>query len=93
MLTALLIFFPLVVSIVVLAFKPAQAKSLAFIGALLELAISVYVVFQFDKTIIDKFNFDKAWISSLGINFSVGIDGISLLLVLLTTVLIPLYYV
>ncbi|MGC4023300.1 MAG: NADH-quinone oxidoreductase subunit M [Cyclobacteriaceae bacterium] len=40
---------------------------------------------------LKKFSFaiNQTWISSLGINFAVGIDGISLLLILLTTVLMP----
>jgi NADH-quinone oxidoreductase subunit M len=90
MLTALLLFFPLVVSVVVLAFKPAQAKSIALLGAVVELVISIYVTLQFDKLQLNQFAFDREWISSLGITFSLGIDGISLLLVLLTTVLTPL---
>jgi NADH-quinone oxidoreductase subunit M len=90
MLTALLLFFPLLVSIVVLALKPAQAKSMALAGALLELVISIYVALQFNKTQLDQFGLNKEWISSLGITFSIGMDGISLLLVLLTTVLTPL---
>lgn len=90
MLTALLLLFPLLVSVVVLALKPAQARSIAFAGALLELVFSVYVAFQFDKTQLDQFGLNKQWITTLGISFAIGIDGISLLLVLLTTVLTPL---
>lgn len=89
MLTALLIFLPFIVSLLVLALKPTLAKFLAFFGSLAVLLISLIVAFRFDKTQGNQFAVDWTWIASLGINFSVGIDGISMLLVLLTTVLMP----
>jgi NADH-quinone oxidoreductase subunit M len=89
MLTAVLIFLPLFVSILVVGLKPAQGKYLAFVGSLAVLLISLLVTFKFIPEGNDQFNFDQPWITTLGINFSVGIDGISLLLVLLTTVITP----
>jgi len=89
MLTALLIFLPLIFSLLVLGLKPMVAKYLAFFGSLAVLLVSLIITFQFDKTQGVQFAIDKVWIASLGINFSAGIDGISLLLVLLTTVLMP----
>lgn len=89
MLTALLIFLPLIFSLLVLGLKPLLAKYLAFFGSLTVLLVSLIITFQFDKTQGVQFAIDKVWIASLGINFSAGIDGISLLLVLLTTVLMP----
>lgn len=89
MLTALLIFLPLIFSILALALKPSLAKFLAFFGSLAVLLISLIITFRFDKTQGNQFAVDWVWIASLGINFSVGVDGISLLLVLLTTVLMP----
>src|SRR5258706_2391141 len=89
MLTALLIFLPLIFSLLVLGLKAIVAKCLAFFGSLAVLLVSLIITFQFDKTQGVQFAIDKVWIASLGINFSAGIDGISLLLVLLTTVLMP----
>lgn len=89
MLTALLIFLPLIFSVLVLGLKPTLGKFLAFFGSLAVLLVSLIIVLKFDKTQGNQFALDVAWITSLGINFSVGIDGISLLLVLLTTVLMP----
>ncbi|MBI3483011.1 MAG: NADH-quinone oxidoreductase subunit M [Bacteroidetes bacterium] len=89
MLTAFLIFLPFVFSVLVLGLKPTLAKYLAFFGSLAVLLVSLIITFQFDKTQGIQFAFDKQWIASIGISFSVGIDGISLLLVLLTTVLMP----
>jgi len=90
MLTALLIFIPLIASVVTLVFKPTLTKYLAFITSLVLFVITLIVICHFDKASIDsQFGVDVPWIASLGINFSVGIDGISLLLVLLTTLITP----
>ena len=89
MLTLLLIFFPLAAAFLLFIFRSKQAHIIALGAALIELGISAYVVYVF-KTSGERFlraNF--YWIESLGLNFYVAIDGISLLLVLLTTVLVP----
>ena len=89
MLTTFLIFFPLLASLLLFAFRPKSAKSMALITALIEFIVSLYVAFSFDKNGGTQFTVNIPWVSSLGINFAVGIDGISLLLVLLTTLLVP----
>jgi NADH-quinone oxidoreductase subunit M len=90
MLTLLLIFFPLAAALLLFVFKPQNAKSIALTAALLELVISLVVVVEFNKAGGPQFEVNIPWITSLGLNFSVAIDGISLLLILLTTVLVPL---
>ena len=90
MLTLLLIFWPLVATLVFFALKPQQARTWALTAALMELAISAVMILQFDNAESAQFAVNYPWIKSLGINFYVGIDGISMLLVLLTTVLTPL---
>src|SRR6267154_5768431 len=90
MLTALLILLPLLASAVVISLKPSMAKFLAFATTFLVLVISIVAAFHFDKNDTgSQFSIDLPWIASLGIHFSVGIDGISMLLVLLTTLLMP----
>src|SRR5258706_8117144 len=90
MLTALLIFLPLLAAAAIITLKPSMAKFLAFATSFLVLVISIVVAFHFDKNDTNsQFSIDLPWIASLGINFSVGIDGISMLLVLLTTLLMP----
>jgi len=90
MLTLLLIFWPLLATVVFFAIKPQQAKTWALTAALVELAISSAMILQFDSAGSAQFVVNHSWIKSLGINFYVGVDGISMLLVLLTTVLTPL---
>ena len=82
MLTSFLIFFPLLASLLLFTFRPKSAKSMALIIALIEFIVSLFVAFSFDKNGGTQFTVNIPWVSSLGINFAVGIDGISLLLVL-----------
>ncbi len=89
MLISFLIFWPLFVSLALLLFKFKSAKELALAASVTELAASMMMAFQFDNSSGVQFVVNEPWIISLGINFSVGIDGISLLLILLTTVLVP----
>jgi NADH-quinone oxidoreductase subunit M len=90
MLILLLIFWPLLATLVFFAIKPAEAKRWALTASLIELAISLVMLSLFDAEGGAQFIIDHPWINSLGINFYIGIDGITLLLVLLTTVLTPL---
>ena len=86
-----LIFLPLVAMAITLALPHATAKTFAFAASLLELLISLPLWFVFDK---GNAGFQLAsavpWIPQWGIFYRVGLDGISLLLVLLTTLLIPI---
>lgn len=90
MLTAILIFLPLLASVLVLALKPAQARVAALIIALAELAVSLVAYTQFNPADTSAFSIATPWIAQLGINFNIGIDGTGLVLVLLATVLTPL---
>ena len=90
MLTALLISWPLIAAIILLTLDARLAKSWALIASILELVLTVVVIVQFEPTSQTQFVINYPWIASLGINFYAGIDGISMLLVLLTTLLTPL---
>ncbi len=76
----------------VLLFLPADRKNLiriwANIAALAGFLVSLPLVFGFDKT-ADGFQMVEkvSWIPALGVSYYIGIDGISLLLVMLTTVM------
>ena len=85
-------FLPLAGALVML-FIPgagfARLWSLAITVATALISLPLY--WKFDTTTA-KYQFAEhhAWIPSLDINYTLGIDGISLLLVLLTTLLMPL---
>lgn len=89
MITLLLIFFPLVAGLLLLFVKGQQVKTFALGAAIVELAIAAFALTQFHQDATTQFEWNCVWVQSLGINFHVGIDGISMLLVLLTTFLVP----
>src|SRR5688572_12889629 len=89
MMTAFLIFFPLFIALLLFLFKPAQAKVWALAAAIVEFVASLVVAVGFDTHGGTQYALDIPWITSLGLHLAVGIDGISLLLVLLTTFLVP----
>jgi len=88
---SLLIFFPLV-SAALLALMPAQAdalvKRLAVVTSLAEVAFSLPLWWRYQPLRPGwQFEESRAWIPALGARYHLGADGISVLLVLLTTVI------
>jgi len=90
MLTLFLIFWPVVATLVFFAIKRHEAKKWALTASIIELAIAAVMWIGFDPAQGTQFEVSYSWIRSMGISFHLGIDGISMLLVLLTTVLTPL---
>jgi len=90
MLTAFLVFFPLAAALLLHFAKGAAARALALGAALLEFAVAVFAAFTYARSGPVGFDLNINWIASAGINFHLGIDGLSLVLVLLTTVLVPI---
>ena len=87
--TALLV-WPLIACAVVLLLRGRLAKYVALGASLVEFAISVPLWWTFVPEGGMQFVVDKPWIAVWGIHYTVGVDGISLFLVLLTTFLMPL---
>ena len=91
MLTVLLIAFPLLSGLIVFFTKGNNARHLAMIFSVVEFVLSLSVFFQFrNNPEASWLSYNCKWVESLGINFSVGMDGLGLLMVLLTTFLVPL---
>ncbi|MDJ0366563.1 NADH-quinone oxidoreductase subunit M [Hymenobacter sp. H14-R3] len=90
MLTAFLVFFPLAAALLLHFAKGSAARALALGASFLELAVAVFAAFAFVRNGPAGFDLNLNWIPSAGINFHLGIDGLSLCLVLLTTVLVPI---
>lgn len=91
MLVGLLIIVPLIASLLVFFTKGNTSRTVALGLSVVEFVLSLVVLFQF------KHNPDSAnlilncsWVESLGIHFAVSIDALSMLMVLLTTFLVPL---
>ncbi len=88
-----LLFTPVIGSVLVLFFRNEQKQLARWFGLIVSLVafiISLVIYFRFDPA-NPQFQFihQVTWIKSLNISYHVGVDGISLLLVLLTTFLTP----
>ena len=85
-----LLAWPLVAGLLVLLLPARLAKYAALVASLIEFAISIPLWWRFVPSGGMQFVVDQPWIAVWGIHFTVGLDGISLFLVLLTTFLMPL---
>jgi NADH-quinone oxidoreductase subunit M len=87
----LLILIPLIASIFVLVARPGITRPFALAVTLANLAVTLFFASSFDPVNgqhVQEFN--VPWVASAGISFRVGMDGISLLMVLLTNLLAPI---
>jgi NADH-quinone oxidoreductase subunit M len=87
-----ILFTPLVGAIIMLLIpreRPDLHRWLGNIFAFLGLIVSLPLVWRFDVRSTQQFQFvqDLEWIPSIGAHYTVGIDGLSFLMVMLTTVL------
>ncbi|NDR56388.1 NADH-quinone oxidoreductase subunit M [Aliiruegeria sabulilitoris] len=95
-LISIIIFLPLIAALILALFlrgedEAAQrnAKWLALIATSATLFISLFLFFGFDATDTGfQFVEDREWL--LGLKYKMGVDGISILFVMLTTFLMPL---
>ncbi len=63
-------------------------KGIAFATSFIAFVVSLYLYFMFDSSTAEmQFAVKIPWITSLGISYNIGIDGISLWLFILTTFL------
>jgi NADH-quinone oxidoreductase subunit M len=91
MLTGLLILVPFFAALLLYFIKGESAKKGALFFSIIEFVLSMYVYMQFKNDPSAKvLGLNCTWVESLGIKFAVGLDGISMLMVLLTTFLVPL---
>jgi len=91
MLTALIILFPFLSALMVFSTKGNTSRNLALSASIIEFILTLAAFFIFKNNSSSALlTFNHSWVQSLGINFSVTIDGLGLLLVLLTTFLVPL---
>lgn len=83
------IFIPLIAAAVVLI-AGKSARSLAGILSLIPLAVTAFMYVNFVPDASTQFLVDLPWIPQFGISFKAGVDGISMILLILTNLLIPI---
>ncbi|MCC7050481.1 MAG: NADH-quinone oxidoreductase subunit M [Bacteroidia bacterium] len=90
MISLLLIILPLLIGCELLLIKSESVKQWAFVQSLIVFGISLIPFFSFQKTADYQFVFSQPWNEAAGFSLKLGVDGISYLLVLLTTFLTPI---
>ncbi len=92
MLTLILLLIPLIASILVLFLKGESVKWFSFFATIVQLLFTFYVysVFQNKEAAKSLLAINIEWISSPKINFNIALDGMSLLMVFLSNLLMPL---
>jgi len=91
---SLLTFLPLVGGLVVLCLRNSRkvlARWLALALCTLALALALLIWFRFDPSTTGlQFEQAHSWIPMLGVSYHVGVDGLGLLMVLLTAIVVPM---
>lgn len=90
MFLSLLIGLPILCALIVLVLPEGKARMVSLFLGLLQFLVSLNLLFVFDKStpslqLVEKY----PWVESFGINYFVGIDGISLWLVVMTAFFLP----
>ena len=85
-------FLPLAgVLLILLMSDETRIKITAFIAAMATLIVSLQLFFNFDaRTPLFQFGERLAWIPAYNINYVLGVDGISIMLIVLTALIAPL---
>lgn len=89
----ILIFLPVVAALVVFLFRfinGGVAKHAALVFAIAELALVGFILTKFVPDSSLQFTITAPWIPKAGIYFIAGIDGLNIILVILTALLVPL---
>lgn len=90
MITLAVLFFPMIAAILLLFMKGPQVKQFALAATILEFGLSLAALFQLHNGGVATTDVNVPWIATLGIHFHIAMDGISMLMVLLTTFLVPI---
>lgn len=90
--------FVLVPVVMLLAFIPCrnikQVRTIAVIGAAIELILAISLLFMFfaergsGNNAEMLFTFDTIWYQRFNIHYAIGVDGISVLMILLTSIIV-----
>ncbi len=91
-LLSVVLFLPILFALLIAIWPQKNSiKELAFGFSIIEFIISLFILKNFDLNssalqLVEKYS----WIERFGISYFVGIDGISIMLVMLTTALMPI---
>ncbi|HEY6082200.1 MAG TPA: NADH-quinone oxidoreductase subunit M, partial [Chitinophagaceae bacterium] len=92
MLTVLLIAVPFLAGLTGFGIKGKSAKAWALISSIAILAIAIGAVMVFNGS-PDSLHIDIPWIAQLGSRFNVGLDGMGVMLCLLTAIVFAVIFI
>ena len=85
---SLTIWLPILAGIVIIVAGNSSARKLAMGASVLTFIVSLPLYFGFDSgTAAMQFTENAAWLPSFNINYALGVDGISMPLIILTTMI------
>jgi len=85
---SILIWLPLVLGLIASVVPGRLSSRVAAVGSLITIAVAISFVARFDTGASHlQFVTDSVWIASLGIHYKIGLDGLNVALVLVTTVI------
>ena len=85
---SLTIWLPILAGFLIIAVGDRPARKLAGIASILTFLVSLPLYFGFDSsTATMQFQESLAWLPSFGINYALGVDGIAMPLIVLTTII------
>jgi NADH-quinone oxidoreductase subunit M len=90
MILSVLILLPLVGALVTAFVPGALARTVGLGFSVATLAAGVVAATQYDAGAGMQLEEKNTWIESLGVHYALGVDGLGLLMVLLTVVLVPI---
>ncbi len=90
-----MVLVPAVGALVLLALprtRPDLFKLAALLASVVPAALAVWMLTEFETDIAEVFQFSEryTWIEGLGVSWHVGVDGLSLFLVVMTALIFPL---
>ncbi|TIC89281.1 NADH-quinone oxidoreductase subunit M [Nocardioides sp. GY 10113] len=90
---SVLVWLPLVGAVVVALAPAALARQLGLVVSLITLGLGAAVAIGYEADGGRQFTETHDWISAFGVHYALGVDGLGLLMVLLTVLLVPIVLV
>jgi NADH-quinone oxidoreductase subunit M len=85
---SVILWTPLIAGVIALLLPRVVAPWIAVLGAVVTLGVAIGMVAGFDSAATGLQNVvDESWIPDLGVSYQLGVDGISVFLILMTAVL------
>ena len=86
----ILLLLPLLFSLFLFGIKGKTAKTIALLGSLITLGFNLFLLSIWKQNEAYDFYVNYTWIHDLGINFCIGVDGLTMVMLLLTNILTPI---